>query len=240
MDAMVKATQLWLNEKYANKVGYVNIDMSDEAGIAGNTGWTTIYALMRAFQIELGITNTANNFGPTTEKLFKQKYPNGIQQPEDTEATSGEYGGVYGIIQGALWCKGYSANYGSITEHFNDSTANGVIKMKQDAGLDDADSTVTLNVMKALLSMNQYKRVSGGDEVIRAFQRTLNSKYEDYIGLAPCDGIYTRDTNKAMIKVLQAIEGYSVSAATGNFGDGTKNNLTKLLIPDVNNPEATI
>ncbi|HCB99672.1 MAG TPA: hypothetical protein DEP42_00375 [Ruminococcaceae bacterium] len=38
----------------------------------------------------------------------------------------------------------------------------------------------------------------------------LNSQYEDYIGLAPCDGDYSRDMNKAMIKVLQAIEGYMV------------------------------
>lgn len=99
--------------------------------------------------------------------------------------------------------------------------------MKEDAGLTNTDSTVTLAVMKALLSMNQYVTLTlrGGNEKIRQIQQHFNNKYIDYIGLAPCDGVYGREMNQAMIKVLQAIEKFSVSEATGYFGEGTKNRL---------------
>ena len=71
----------------------------------GNTGWRTINALTRALQIELGIENTADNFGPTTTAKFNERFPNGVQQQED-DAEEGN--NIYAIIQGALWCKGYS------------------------------------------------------------------------------------------------------------------------------------
>lgn len=72
--------------------------------------------------------------------------------------------------------------------------------------------------------MNQYVTLylQGGTDLIRSIQQQLNRKYEDYIGLAPCDGLYGREMNKALILVLQAIEGLSVDKATGNFGDTTK------------------
>lgn len=234
-DLMVQKTQEWLNNKYGGKQGYIPLDLSEEAGIVGRTGWATINALLRAFQIELGITNTADTFGPTTERLFKEKFGQGIQPPSDETAVLGIYGGIYGIIQGALWCKGYPAHYGEITEYFDQSTRAGISQMRQDAGI-EAGTTVTLNVMKALLSMNQYRLVWKGSSKIQSIQRTLNRKYEAYIGLAPCDGLYGREMNKAMIKVLQAIEGYSVSEATGNFGSGTKARLP--MLPQQQNSEA--
>lgn len=237
MDQMVLKTQEWLNQKYGGKTGYVEIDLSKEAGIAGNTGWTTIYALTRAFQIELGITQTANSFGPTTVRLFQEQFKNGITKPSDESAVCGKYGGIYGIIQGALWCKGYSAHYGSITENFDSGTAAGIQRLKTDAGMETTDETITLNVMKALLSMKQYVLVRDGSEKIQTIQRYFNRNYEDYIGLAPCDGLYGRDMCQALIKVLQAIEGYSVKDATGNFGSGTKSKLP--MLPQVTNPEAT-
>lgn len=40
----------WINQVYDSKIGYVSI-IED-----GSTGWNTIYALKRALQIELGIT----------------------------------------------------------------------------------------------------------------------------------------------------------------------------------------
>lgn len=237
MDLMVLKTQEWLNQKYGGKTGYVEIDLSDEAGIAGHTGWTTINALTRAFQIELGITQTANNFGPTTVRLFQEQFKNGITKPSDENAVCGKYGGIYGIIQGALWCKGYPAHYGDITENFDSGTAAGIQKLKIDAGMATTDETITLNVMKALLSMTQYTLVRNGSAKIQTIQRYYNRNYEDYIGLAPCDGLYGRDMCQALIKVLQAIEGYSVQDATGNFGSGTKSKLP--MLPQVTNPEAT-
>ena len=215
MDVMVLKTQQYLNAIYGGNAGY---NMVEEDGM---TGWTTIYALTRAFQLELGITETADSFGATTTRYFKERYPNGIKQQDSNDTTTSR---VYAIIQGALWCKGYSTGASGITEHFYGGTGAAVKSLKTDAGYESPDSTVTLNVMKALLSMNQYVTLSlqGGTALIRSIQQQLNRKYEEYIGLAPCDGLYGREMNKALILVLQAIEGFSVDEATGSFGAQTK------------------
>lgn len=63
MDQMVLKTQQWLDNTYRGRTGYVEVNET------GNTGWATISALMRAMQIEFGITSTSSNFGPTTKRL---------------------------------------------------------------------------------------------------------------------------------------------------------------------------
>lgn len=233
MDQMVLKTQKWLNNKFGSNISFGTV-VED-----GETGWGTIYGLTRAFQICLGITDTADNFGPTTERLFNQRFPNGIPQQKDNDSSTSEF---YGIIQGALWCKGYSTGASDITLHFYDGTGSAVKQLKQNAGISYNTATVTLNLMKALLSMDQFVTLSdyGGTVQISAIQRTLNSKYEAYIGLSPCDGLYGRRINESMIKVLQAIEGYSVEDASGNFGDGTKANLQNLILPEITNSEAVL
>lgn len=55
-DPYVLNVQRWVNNTYREKTGYTEIPET------GNTGWTTIYALLHALQIELGITATADNF----------------------------------------------------------------------------------------------------------------------------------------------------------------------------------
>ncbi|MGC3388305.1 hypothetical protein, partial [Enterococcus faecium] len=39
--------------------------------------------------------------------------------------------------------------------------------------------------------------------------------------IMPCDGIYQRNSNQALIFALQAELGYSPSEATGSYGNGT-------------------
>ena len=56
VDQMVLATQNWLNDTYG---GDSRFELVPENG---KTGWATIYGLLRALQIELGIQNTSNNF----------------------------------------------------------------------------------------------------------------------------------------------------------------------------------
>lgn len=221
MDTMVLKTQEFLNAMYGHDSRY---NVVEENGL---TGWKTIYALTRALQIELGITETADSFGPTSQSLFSARFPMGViqQEPDDDSPSN-----INAIIQGALWCKGYSTGASGITLNFYSGTGNAVIKLKTDAGLENPNSNVTLNVMAALLSMNQYVQISDGNSIIREIQQGLNRKYLDYIGLSPCDGLYGRDMNKALITALQAVEGYSVDEATGNFGDGTKDKLP--LLPD--------
>ncbi|HAT1362539.1 TPA: peptidoglycan-binding protein, partial [Corynebacterium striatum] len=105
-DQMVLKTQQWLNRTYRSKAGFGSV-IED-----GYTGWGTVNALIRALQIELGMTTTANNFGPGTISRFQSRWPNGIRQQDDGAQ---ETSNVYGIIQGALWCKGYSAGASDIT-----------------------------------------------------------------------------------------------------------------------------
>lgn len=215
VDPLILSAQQWLNATYGGDSRY-NIITEN-----GKTGWTTIYALTRALQIELGITSTSDNFGPTTTSRFNAIYPNGISQQSSSDATEEN---IYAIIQGALFCKGYSTGVGTVTKHFYDGTGNAIKSLKEDAGCASTTSTVTLNVMKALLSMDYFYSydTSENTQNIQTIQRYLNSKYEAYIGLKPCDGVYGRGTNSALIYAIQAEEGMSTSVANGNFGPSTK------------------
>ncbi|WP_438421127.1 glycoside hydrolase domain-containing protein [Bacillus siamensis] len=204
MDEMVLETQQWLNETYKGRHGYSKVPEN------GKTGWDTIYGLTRALQIELGISEPADNFGPTTQRLFKPLK----KQAPDSKPTNMNY-----ILQGALWCKGF--NPGGFSGVFYENTESAVKEFQKAAGLTNQDGIVTALIMKALLDMSAFRLVAGGDKRIRQIQQNLNRDYNDYIGLMPCDGLYARDTNKALIYALQKEEGMSTSVANGFFGNGT-------------------
>lgn len=220
MDVMVQKTQEWLNKTYGSDSRFKKLK------ITGHTGWATINALTRALQIELGIQNTADNFGPSSRQLFSKRYPNGVKQQASNDKAESN---VYAIIQGSLWCKGYRAEYGDITKHFYDGTAQGIRQLKDDMGI-GGDSTVTLQLMDVLLSMKQFVLLAsyGGRNDIRQIQQQINRKYVTYTGIIPCDGLYGREMNTALIQILQSLEGYSPEAATGYFGNGTKSRLCKI------------
>lgn len=217
-DAMVYLTQRWLNQEYGNVpgFGYVTED--------GRTGWDTVYGLTRALQVELGITDLADNFGPTTERLYSQN----LLRRQD-----GVTNRKFAILQGALWCKGYNPGYNlSETEDgtvvfngvFDADVEKAIIELKEDAGLINPDGVVTVNIMKALMSMDSFKLLSsyGGTEAVREMQQKLNRKYEAYTGITPCDGVYGRNTNRALIYALQAEEGMPTDVANANFGVTTR------------------
>lgn len=217
-DAMVYLTQRWLNQEYGDVpgFGYVTED--------GGTGWDTVYGLTRALQVELGITSLADNFGPTTERLYSQN----LLRRQD-----GVTNRKFAILQGALWCKGYNPGYNlSETEDgtvvfngvFDADVEKAIIELKEDAGLINPDGVVTVNIMKALMSMDSFKLLSsyGGTEAVREMQQKLNRRYEEYTGITPCDGVYGRNTNQALIYALQAEEGMPADVANANFGVTTR------------------
>lgn len=223
-DPMVYYTQKWLNQEYGDVPGYGSVPEN------GKTGWATVNGLLRALQHELGITSLADNFGPTTSSLYEQN----ILHRQD-----GVTDRKFAILQGALWCKGYNPGYNysysngvvSINAVFDETVENAVKQLQADAGLATQDGIVSVNIMKALMSMDSFKLLPasyGSDAKIRKFQQWLNRKYEDYTGLNPCDGVYGRNTNKALVRALQAEEGLPVNLATGNFG-----NTTKLCCPEL-------
>ena len=92
---------------------------------------------------------------------------------------------------------------------FDADVEKAIIELKEDAGLINPDGVVTVNIMKALMSMDSFKLLSsyGGTEAVREMQQKLNRKYEAYTGITPCDGVYGRNTNRALIYALQAEEG---------------------------------
>lgn len=214
-DQMVLATQQWLNRTYGANPAF------DKVPESGQTGWTTVYGLLHALQIELGITQTADAFGPGTQSRFAARWPEGIAQQENGATAESN---VYAIIQGALWCKGYGTGAGTITRHFYGGTGAAIRDLKTDMGI-GGDSTVTMEIMMALLSMQQFKLVAGGKGPIRQAQQRINQEYRDYTGIIPADGLYGREMNTALIQVLQALEGFTPDEATGNFGNGTRSRL---------------
>lgn len=224
-DDMVYLTQKWLNQEYGDVDGFNPVTEN------GKTGWNTIYGLIRALQHELGITSLSDNFGPKTSRLYSEN----ILRRQD-----GLTDNKYAILQGALWCKGYSPGYnismdsdGVVTFNavFDEGVENAIKQLQADAGLLEQDGVVSLNIIKALMSMDSFKLLPasyGSNYKIRNFQQWLNRNYEEYTGLNPCDGVYGRNTNKALVYALQAEEGLPVSKATGNFG-----NTTKLCCPSI-------
>lgn len=209
MDEKVLMSQQWINENY-------NQGIEEN----GKTGWPTINALIRCLQIELGISPQADSFGAETSRRFTERI---------RSAKFGDNSNVIGIIQCAMWCKGYSTTADSITTYFGPGTMSGINKLRQDAGLSASPTgEVDLLIMKALLSMDQFKLIIGSDRVdakVRTAQQYLNGMYLRYTGLMPCDGLYGRNTNKAIIFALQAEEGISIEEATGTFGELTKSQL---------------
>lgn len=199
MDAMVLATQKWLNKTYGNDSGFNKVT---EDGI---TGWGTIYGLRRALQIEEKITAKSNSFGPETYKRC----------PDINE---GDTGNLVYIVQGGLWCKGFSA--GGFNGIYTAATATAVKQFKEATGI-GGNGNMNRDFMKALLDMSAFVRVSGGKSEIRNVQQQLNREYYDFYQICPCDGLYNREMNKMLIYALQKELGIGKEEATGTWGTKT-------------------
>jgi peptidoglycan hydrolase-like protein with peptidoglycan-binding domain len=220
-DQMVLLTQQWLNGVYKDNINY-SVIIDD-----GVTGWATITALTKALQIELGISTPNGNFGPATSAAFGSLSINSQPQDNWSNADIISLQNKIFILQGALYCKGYD---GGFTGKFTTQTDAAVKKLQTDAGLSSINGVVNSVLMKSLLSMDSFVLLNYGSylgkEVIRKIQQYLNKKYisNQYfstdIGLVPCDGIYGRSTNKALLYALQIEEGIAVP--NGVFGPSTK------------------
>ncbi|MDD6796651.1 MAG: DUF1906 domain-containing protein [Clostridiaceae bacterium] len=216
MDDKVYQTQRWLNTTYKNKPGYSAIP--DD----GITGWGTMKALIIALQIELGIDSPNGVFGPSTTKKFNALCPIGVNSDKSKS-------NINHIIQGGLYCKGY--NPGEFSDKFTDKTKAAIIQLLKDAGFSNPTGYVDVVIMKSLLSMDSFKLLNygsyNGKTSVRKVQQYLNNKYyvnskfATDVGLVPCDGIYGRTTNKALIYALQIEEGISTD---GMWGPNTQKN----------------
>ncbi|MGL4570467.1 MAG: glycoside hydrolase domain-containing protein [Clostridium sp.] len=198
MDQMVLETQKWLNKTYKGRISALTED--------GITGWSTIRALTKALQLELG-AGADGLWGPGTES----KCP--------TISSNSGNKNIITILQCGLYCKGYEG--GGIDGNYTAKTSSGISSLKRDAGLSDTSGSATPLIFKALLStMDGFVLASAGDDNVRKIQQNLNRDYYKVIGLIACNGVYSRDTNRALIKALQVEEG---SSPDGIWGPGTQN-----------------
>ena len=118
----------------------------------------------------------------------------------------------------AMFCKGYSTT--AIYDSFNANVANGVKKIQADMGMPQT-GVVTPLLMKAVFNTDSYVLSSKGDARIREIQQAMNNGYSEYSGINPCDGIYSRATNKALIYAIQKEEGISEENSAPSFGQTT-------------------
>ncbi|MFD8795848.1 glycoside hydrolase domain-containing protein [Streptomyces vinaceus] len=210
MDKKVLEAQQWVNKTYAGKAGY------NPCPENGQTGWSTMFSLTRALQIELGISTLSDSFGPTTEGKL---------------AALGDIGSgfsnknIVNILSHALFCKGYWGGAGD--GQYGVTTMTAVKQLKSNMGLDESNGMVQPKIFKALLTMDAYVVVSGGTEKVREIQRWLNGRYHkrSSFNIGPCDGLYSRDVQKSLMKALQYEFGVADDAASGNMGPTTQNGL---------------
>ncbi|MCA1048158.1 peptidoglycan-binding domain-containing protein, partial [Bacillus toyonensis] len=194
------------------------------APLNGKTGWSTMYALTRALQVELGITSLADAFGPTTASKYKQWGEMTLGQvPRDAKGRA-----IVKILKGAMYCKGY--NPGNFDELFDEKTKNAVVSLQKDAGLSITDGKVYDYIFKAFLTMDAYRLTPGGDAKVRQIQQDLNNKYYQTSGVQPTDGHYQRGTNKALVYGLQTEMGIAAGSQTGSIGPDTKKGLPILKV----------
>ena len=215
-DPMVLLTQQWVNSEYGSKTGYIPCTED------GKTGWGTINSLIMGLQSELNISPLVPSFGPNTFSHVQAIAP--IQ--------NGSVTNVIKIVQGALYCKGYDGS--ALSGTYDPRTLAGVSNLQSDTGSTSPTGTVSAKLFKALLSMDAFVVVPGGNPAIRTVQQWMNNRYlnrRDFY-YTPCDGFFSRGVQQALIYALQFEMGMADGTATGNFGPATKAGLQT--------PEATI
>ncbi|MBS7531814.1 DUF1906 domain-containing protein [Hazenella sp. IB182353] len=220
MDQMVLQAQQWVNSEYSGRSGFT-IAPED-----GRTGWSTMFSLTTALQLELGITKTAHSFGSGTLAA--------LERLGDISMSSNTNSNIVKIIQCGLYCKGYQP-YG-ITGVFDLNTAEAIRDIKENIGLYTPDGVVTPKLFKALLNMDSYVQLAGGSGSVRNIQQWLNRNYNHRKNFyfIPCDGLFSRDIQKALVYAIQYEEGLSDSVANGRFGPTTQRLLPTLSIGNDN------
>lgn len=215
-DLWVQKVQKWLNEEYRGRNGYVVIS---EDGIVG---LGTCKALIRAMQLELGISTPNGTFGPATISAFIAV---GIK-----ENTSNK--NLIRILQGGFYCKGIEC--GGFDGIYGYKLSQAILTFKMQTGIGGDNPYIDARHMKALLNTDPFVGNRNGKVYIRIAQQYLNKNYSDYfwekIGLIPCNGITDRNMTKALAYALQYEEGERGSGLDGVVGTNTLNKAPVLSI----------
>lgn len=209
-DENVRKAQKYLNSMYGHRSEWVKLDED------GMTGTGTCKGIIRAFQIENGISPVTGTVGNIT--LNKMRSLGDISKMNANDPGNPNVC----ILQCALFVKGYNA--GGITGVYYTTGVNAVKQYQSDAGL-PVTGIIDWKVWMGLVSINWFKKTNDGDKMIVKIQQQLNADWSDIIGVGPCDGIVSRFTSYALIAALQAAEGIYTSFIGSidkrNFGDQT-------------------
>ena len=209
-DENVRKAQKYLNSMYGHRSEWVKLDED------GLTGTGTCKGIIRAFQIENGISPVTGTVGNIT--LNKMRSLSDISKMNANDPGNPNVC----ILQCALFVKGYNA--GGITGVYYTTGVNAVKQYQEDAGL-PVTGIIDWKVWMGLVSINWFKKTNAGDKTIVKIQQQLNTDWSDIIGVGPCDGVVSRFTSYALIAALQAAEGIYTSFIGSidkrNFGDQT-------------------
>lgn len=211
-DPLILAVENWLNNNYSDNPAFGYLEPE------GRPGNTVVGRLIMALQIELGISNPVPTFGPATEAAFQNMSRNQFDEGE-------RYNLVY-ILQGAFWAKGYSP--GTFDGRFNSTTEFAVQNFQSDVGFENTSGVVDVKLMKALLNTDGFRLSTTGSPIIRNIQQILNTEYAGgYFDYIPTNGVYERQTNRALIFALQIEIGLG-NVANGSYGPATITNTPTL------------
>lgn len=209
-DSNVLKAQKYLNAMFGGSPSWVKLKED------GNTGTATMEGIIRAFQIQNGVSSVTGTVGPLTISKMKGLDRISKMEPDDEPIVN------VCLVQCALFCKGYAA--GGITGIYYNSGVAAVKNMQMDAGL-EVTGIIDWKVWAGLLSLNWFTKVLGGDNNVRIIQQQLNGDWSDIIGVGPCDGIVSRQTVLSLVGALQAVEGVTTELITDinsvNFGEAT-------------------
>jgi peptidoglycan hydrolase-like protein with peptidoglycan-binding domain len=217
-DPMVAMSQGFINQVYGDVPGIPEVEVD------GQTGWATMYALTRCLQHELGITSLSDSFGPATLAALTSRYP-------AIDASTVDAHRIVRIIQAALWCKGYDGGGVQLGSNvpsgiYGDGADSSVERLKRNAGVAGVwpGPAMVPKLFKALLTMDAYVEVEGGDGTVRAIQQWMNGSYVRRANffVIPCDGRFSRDVQKALMLAVQFQIGMTDAQANGVFGPGTQ------------------
>lgn len=217
-DENVRKAQKYLNSMYGHRSEWVKLDED------GMTGTGTCKGIIRAFQIENGISPVTGTVGNIT--LNKMRSLSDISKMNANDPGNPNVC----ILQCALFVKGYNA--GGITGVYYTTGVNAVKQYQSDAGL-PVTGIIDWKVWMGLVSINWFKKTNAGDKTIVKIQQQLNTDWSDIIGVGPCDGVVSRFTSYALIAALQAAEGIYTSFIGSidkrNFGDQTASKFPSVL-----------
>ncbi|MFN8075285.1 MAG: hypothetical protein U0Q15_07695 [Kineosporiaceae bacterium] len=227
MDEMVLKGQRWVNATYRGRTGYLPCQES------GRTGWSTMFSLTRALQIELGLPEPSDSFGDATMKALTA-FGNVSYKTANRNIKT--------IAEAALYCKGYAG--GALDGTFTTQTETGILTMLANMGVPNSNGplsvVVTPKLFKAMLNMDAYVPLPGGTERIRTVQQELNRNYTSrpQFLFGPCDGLFSRNLQKALVYALQFEMGLDSSKVDGLMGPSTMAGLTSQALVGLGSKDA--